>query len=269
MKQAFEETLIYCQPDTLEELLLIWQNQPFAPDTNLTDYRKWMQVNPDLEMILGMSPCLSWIIDIRTQQVVFVSHNIKNLIGYTAGNFRQNGLYFLNAIMHPADRPAVWRRTTELWKNLLQLTPSQRQNFRYNRKYRLRHAQGNFITLLEQNSVLQTDSAGNITHLLCIFSNISELLQKDTFRKSETMAPLVKTRATQPAREQNKGKLQLSTREQEIVKLVADGYSSKIIADRLFISPHTVNTHRRNILEKTHCRNTSGLVQFAINNRII
>jgi len=64
-------------------------------------------------------------------------------------------------------------------------------------------------------------------------------------------------------------KTKLSKREKQIVRLVAEGYSSKVIADQLFISFHTVNTHRKNIICKTHSKNTSGLVQYAISNRVI
>ena len=61
----------------------------------------------------------------------------------------------------------------------------------------------------------------------------------------------------------------LSKRELEIVKLMAEGYSSKLIADKLFISFHTVNTHRQRIIEKTNSKNTGGVVQFAVSHGLI
>jgi len=45
-----------------------------------------------------------------------------------------------------------------------------------------------------------------------------------------------------------------------IIKGIAEGLESREIADKLFISVHTVNTHRRNILSKTGKRNTHELV---------
>ncbi|MBD0258545.1 MAG: hypothetical protein ICV83_22755, partial [Cytophagales bacterium] len=44
---------------------------------------------------------------------------------------------------------------------------------------------------------------------------------------------------------------------------------SKLIADRLYLSLHTVNTHRRNISGKTHYRNPGDLLRFAVRNGII
>lgn len=61
----------------------------------------------------------------------------------------------------------------------------------------------------------------------------------------------------------------LSDREIEILKLVADGLSSKQVADKLFLSELTVNTHRRNMLKKTNQPNVAALVSFAKQNQWI
>lgn len=53
---------------------------------------------------------------------------------------------------------------------------------------------------------------------------------------------------------------ELSVREQEVLKLITHGYTSKTIAEKLFISVATVNNHRQNILAKTGRHSTSELV---------
>jgi DNA-binding NarL/FixJ family response regulator len=60
----------------------------------------------------------------------------------------------------------------------------------------------------------------------------------------------------------------LSRREQEILKLVVEGKSSKAIGDILSISPKTVNSYRYRMMEKLNVRNLPGLVRFAIQNGI-
>jgi DNA-binding NarL/FixJ family response regulator len=55
----------------------------------------------------------------------------------------------------------------------------------------------------------------------------------------------------------------LTRREREILHLVADGLTTAQIADQLFTSKRTVETHRQNILEKTGCRNTAALISYA------
>lgn len=61
----------------------------------------------------------------------------------------------------------------------------------------------------------------------------------------------------------------LTRREMEILKLICDGYSSKDISEKLFISINTVETHRKRILLKLNVKNTVGVVKYAIENHII
>jgi DNA-binding NarL/FixJ family response regulator len=63
--------------------------------------------------------------------------------------------------------------------------------------------------------------------------------------------------------------IKLSSREVEIIQLVAEGMSNKEIAERLFLSVHTVTTHRKNIMSKLGVNNTAGLVMFAIRQNLI
>jgi len=56
----------------------------------------------------------------------------------------------------------------------------------------------------------------------------------------------------------------LSRREQEVLQLVAEGLTTQQIADQLFTSRRTVETHRQNILDKTGAKNTAALVRYAI-----
>lgn len=60
----------------------------------------------------------------------------------------------------------------------------------------------------------------------------------------------------------------LSRREQEILMFIAEGKTSKDIAEILFISSRTVDTHRTNLMQKLQVKNTAGLVRFALLNRL-
>ena len=63
--------------------------------------------------------------------------------------------------------------------------------------------------------------------------------------------------------------LNITEREMEIIKLVAEGLSNKSVADKLFISTHTVITHRKNIMNKLKVNNTAGLVLFAVRENLV
>lgn len=66
-----------------------------------------------------------------------------------------------------------------------------------------------------------------------------------------------------PIAEHSKSTTQLSAREKEVLKLIATGMVSKQIADKLFISVNTVNTHRQNIIEKLNVSNTAEAIKYA------
>jgi two-component system, NarL family, nitrate/nitrite response regulator NarL len=61
----------------------------------------------------------------------------------------------------------------------------------------------------------------------------------------------------------------LTDREREILKLIAKEYSNKQIAEELFISERTVETHRKNIFKKTSTNSLVGLIKFAYANNLI
>jgi len=63
--------------------------------------------------------------------------------------------------------------------------------------------------------------------------------------------------------------IMLSNREIDTLKLLADGYSSKAISDKLCISPRTVETHKHNILRKLKMKNNAELIKYAIKKGLV
>lgn len=61
----------------------------------------------------------------------------------------------------------------------------------------------------------------------------------------------------------------LSERENEIIVLIAEGNTNEQIAEQLFLSKHTVNTHRKNIMAKLGVKNTAGIVMYAVKTNLV
>jgi DNA-binding NarL/FixJ family response regulator len=61
----------------------------------------------------------------------------------------------------------------------------------------------------------------------------------------------------------------LSKREMEVLRLIAEGYTNAEIADKLFASKRTIESHRQHLIEKTKARNTATLIKYAIQEGLI
>ena len=95
---------------------------------------------------------------------------------------------------------------------------------------------------------------------------IERVLENGTYF-SQDILPIIldqfqkeKTQTTKPT---------LTQRETEVLELIAQEYTSKEIAEKLFISKQTVDTHRINIMQKTNCKNLVGLIKYAIQSGLI
>jgi two-component system nitrate/nitrite response regulator NarL len=82
-------------------------------------------------------------------------------------------------------------------------------------------------------------------------SEIIPILYQETVRK-EKLIPEIK----------------LSTRENEVLRLILEENTSKTIAEKLFISKQTVDSHRISIMEKTGCKSIVGLIKYAIEHNL-
>jgi len=62
---------------------------------------------------------------------------------------------------------------------------------------------------------------------------------------------------------------ELTPREKEILQLIAEGYTNPQIAEKIFLSPFTVDSHRKNILAKLKVKNAATLIKLAVEHKLI
>ena len=62
---------------------------------------------------------------------------------------------------------------------------------------------------------------------------------------------------------------QISTREIEVLKLIAMEYSTNEIADKLFVSVNTIESHRKSLMKKLDVKNVVGLIKFAMRHKLV
>jgi DNA-binding NarL/FixJ family response regulator len=120
------------------------------------------------------------------------------------------------------------------------------------------------------NEIIQSEAEGYIlknTGKQELMTAINRIMDDGTFYSNEVMNLMLKSNKKNNRIVSEKEKL--SERELEILKLVCEEFTTADIAEKLFISPRTVETHRKNILAKTHSRTIVGLIKYAFENNVL
>ena len=100
-----------------------------------------------------------------------------------------------------------------------------------------------------------------------LMNAINRIVDNSTYYSNEVLNIMMTRMKRQKTIEKNTALL--TPREIEIVKLIMEEFSSEEIAEKLFISKRTVDTHRKNIIQKTNTRTLVGLIKFAIENNLV
>ncbi len=98
---------------------------------------------------------------------------------------------------------------------------------------------------------------------------IRSILSGKTYHSQEVSTVLVQHLNKKRDQKLKKKGIPLTRREKEVLQLIAEEYTNGEIAEQLFISIRTVDTHRRNLIEKLGVKNTAGLVKYAIKSGLI
>jgi DNA-binding NarL/FixJ family response regulator len=134
---------------------------------------------------------------------------------------------------------------------------------------------GTIKYIFHQGQPLLADEKGILLASLEFFCDISHLRQDDMPMMSilnfndEQNQQFFTYKATDFSTQLTFNQQILTKREQEIVRLLSEGYTSKQVAYQLHISTVTVNNHRQNMLRKTNTSSTAELVKYAVTQGVI
>lgn len=202
-----------------------------------------------------------YILDLVNKKVSF-QNGITKFLGYKPEEFTFTHVI---SLIHPHDYDMV----TRLLRASLRFASENNvsRDLGYFVTYRIKHKDGNYIKILRQSNVFDADENGKI------ISNVSMITDITFMDASEK----VQWKFEAPGLDQKKFKKYItkeytgffSNRELDVLKLLKEGITSAIIAQKLFISKHTVDGHRRNMLNKSNCNNTIDLINFSKNNGLL
>ena len=86
---------------------------------------------------------------------------------------------------------------------------------------------------------------------------------------NEVSAEMMKTLSERGQKEKDESQINLTDREKEILRLIAQEFSNAKISEKLFISERTVESHRKNIFRKTNTKTIVGLIKYAMENKLV
>jgi DNA-binding CsgD family transcriptional regulator len=207
----------------------------------------------------------------------FLSHNFTRIFGYPRKLFIEGDLQFVIKRLHPDDlqRFILFAETSTLnaspWKE-------GKENAVHEHCYRLKHSNGKWIWIRQRVIVLSVTPDRHIDLALILFDDCTvekeaELNRHasmvETSRKSSKLLDMLAPVSLAQAKKEKlrlawEDHASLTPREKEIMQLVSQGASSKEIAAKLFISRHTVESHRKHILHKLSVKNAPQMVRQSV-----
>ncbi len=199
------------------------------------------------------------IFDLYQKKHLYLSSHFETMLKFDINKAHEEGNEYFNKRIYPDDYIASMKIGSYFLKIGFSLPIEQRKNVKLINEYRIKDGTGKYIRVIEQFQTLELDKHGNVWLALCILDispnqDISQPLRNKVYNfKTGESFHFPK----------NKSEFELSDREKNILGLISEGLLSKEIADNLFISVHTVNTHRQKILKKLGVKNSAEAIKYA------
>ena len=98
---------------------------------------------------------------------------------------------------------------------------------------------------------------------------IQQVHNNRSYLNSDVTTTLLEGMRRKKSSDQKRSSIRLTNRENEVLHLIVKGLTTSEIASKLFVSPTTAETHRKNLLRKLDVRNTAGLVRVAYEKKLL
>jgi len=203
--------------------------------------------------------CVTNTQDLRFE---YVSKNVEACIGIHRGEFQSKGMRHLWSLMHPEDIEKWLQALDDLMKFTLdKISEEDRSKMSYTWNYRLKDDKGIYHNVIQNTTPLQFDIQNKpiigLAHYTVLDGKIPLEVTASAKKLNDNNEYETVFFNTYSQKLLSAG---LTHRERDIIRLLILNKSSKTIADKLNISPNTVDTHRRNILKKLNISSTGELI---------
>ncbi|MBL86265.1 MAG: helix-turn-helix transcriptional regulator [Winogradskyella sp.] len=200
----------------------------------------------------------------NTQDLTFeyVSKNYNACLGLDAKEIKEKGMRYFWSRIHPEDIESWLQALNSLMKFTLSEIPKEkRKDASYTWNFRFKNAQGTYVNIIQNTTPLIFDSENKPIIGLAHYT----VLHPDVKLDITASAKLLNSEQEYETIYFNSFSQKLlhdgvTNRERDIIRLLILDKTSKEISEKLNISSHTVDTHRRNILKKLDITSTGELV---------
>jgi DNA-binding CsgD family transcriptional regulator len=229
-----------------------------------------------IKKIFHTGPYFVMVIDYQTMSYDY-ANGIEKVLGYTNEEAYEGKYEFLARLVHPDDMEKLFGLSIYYHQFVDRCDISNKLNFKGSINFRIRKKDGEYIKVLEEVIGLKLDENGKITHALKYFTEISRISysneiilaildDKEEGNQKFYTFDLEEKQVKGSAKTEN---YSLTKRELEILRLASSGATSKEIANKLQVSPHTINKHRENMMRKTGSRSINEVISFAYCNEYL
>jgi DNA-binding CsgD family transcriptional regulator len=245
----------------LEEYNSIFDRQKFDPDD--LDYSILKYHIALLETFdVVDSGCIS-IYDLYQRKHIYYSPKYEKMLGWDTERAEFDVAY-TNNLIHPDDLPLLIQAAINYILLGFSIADArQLKDYKAIFDYRVLGRNRQYVRIIEQQIPLEIDKSGNVWLALSMMDLSPENDIALPFRgrlKNHRTGELF---YFPPEEDPGRSMSSLTNREKEILDLIARGLISKEIADKLYISVNTVNTHRQRIIEKLNVSNTYEAIRYA------
>ncbi len=216
----------------------------------------------DLDTYLPYSSTFFCITNTQSLEFEYISKNYKACLGLDSNLLKAKGMRYFWSRIHPDDLEKWLKALNELMEFTLEhIKEEDRQKANYTWNYRIKNADDVYVNLIQNTTPLALDSQGKPIIGLAHYTVLHSDIKMDI---SASAKLLNDQNEYETIYFNNYGQKLLSegisNRERDVVRLLVLDFSSKEISQKLNISSHTVDTHRRNILKKLNISSTGELI---------
>ncbi len=216
----------------------------------------------DLDTFLPYSSTFFCITNTQSLEFEYISKNYKACLGLDPKLLKAKGMRYFWSRIHPDDLEKWLKALNELMEFTLEnIKEEDRQKANYTWNYRIKNADDVYVNLIQNTTPLALDSQGKPIIGLAHYTVLHSDIKMDI---SASAKLLNDQNEYETIYFSNYGQKLLSegvsNRERDVIRLLVLDFSSKQISEKLNISSHTVDTHRRNILKKLNISSTGELI---------